>query len=318
MHETILMIHGMFGGSWCWDNYRKLFEEKGCHCIIPTLRFHDVSPDELPNPQLGTTSLLDYAGDIEREIRKLDSLPFLMGHSMGGLIAQILGSRGLAKGLILLTPASPGGILALSPSVIKGFRSTLTKWGFWKKPVRQTFDEAVYSMLHLLPVDEQRQAYKKFVYESGKAVFEIGFWPFDPKRATMVDASKVTCPVLLVSGGRDRATPASVNVKIANKYRAVSTYKVFPNNAHWVLWEPGWGKIAAYVSDWMDRVSAAPSQAPVVKTEEPKYVAGKKSNVFHRPDCRQAQRINPEKITKFGTRNEAVKSGRRPCGVCDP
>ncbi|MCD4715398.1 MAG: alpha/beta hydrolase, partial [Desulfobacterales bacterium] len=176
MHKTIFMIHGMFGGSWCWDNYRKLFEEKGYHCIIPTLRFHDVSPDELPNPQLGTTSLLDYAGDIEREIRKLDSIPFLMGHSMGGLIAQILGSRGLAKGLMLLTPASPGGILALTPSVLKSFRSTLTKWGFWKKPVRQTFNEAVYSMLHLLPVDEQRQAYKKFVYESGKAVFEIGFW----------------------------------------------------------------------------------------------------------------------------------------------
>ena len=90
MHETILMIHGMFGGSWCWDNYRKLFEDKGYHCISPTLRFHDVDPDELPNPQLGTTSLLDYAGDIEKEIKKLDSLPVLMGHSMGGLIDRVL------------------------------------------------------------------------------------------------------------------------------------------------------------------------------------------------------------------------------------
>ena len=313
MHETILMIHGMFGGSWCWDNYRKLFEDKGYHCITPTLRFHDVDPDAPPNPQLGTTSLLDYAGDIEKEIRKLDSLPFLMGHSMGGLIAQILGSRGLAKGLILLTPASPGGILALTPSVIRSFRSTLTKWGFWKKPVRQTYDEAVYSMLHLLPIDEQRR-----IYKSGKAVFEIGFWLFDSKRATIVDAAKVTCPVLLISGGRDRATPYSVNVKIANKYRAVSTCKVFPKNAHWVLGEPGWEKIAAYVSDWMDRVSAVPSHALVVKTEEPKYVAGKKSNVFHRPDCSQAQRISPENVIGFDSRDEAVKSGRRPCGVCGP
>jgi pimeloyl-ACP methyl ester carboxylesterase len=318
MHETIFMIHGMFGGSWCWDNYRKLFEEKGYHCITPTLRFHDVNPDEIPDPELGTTSVLDYAGDIEREIGKLDSLPFLMGHSMGGLIAQILGSRGLAKGLILLTPASPGGILALTPSAIKSFLSTLTKWGFWKKPVRQTFDEAVYSMLHLLPVDEQRRTYKKFVYESGKAVFEIGFWPFDPNRATTVDAAKVTCPVLLISGGRDRVTPASVNVKIANKYRAVSTYKVFPNNAHWVLGEPGWEKIAAYVLDWMDRMSVFPSQTPVAKTEKPKYVAGKKSNVFHRSDCRQVQRINPKNIMEFQGRDEAIKSGRRPCGLCGP
>jgi hypothetical protein len=31
---------------------------------------------------------------------------------MGGLLAQILGARGLAKGLVLLTPASPSGINA--------------------------------------------------------------------------------------------------------------------------------------------------------------------------------------------------------------
>ena len=36
-----------------------------------------------------------------------------MGHSMGGLLAQILGSRGLARALVLLTTASPAGIVAL-------------------------------------------------------------------------------------------------------------------------------------------------------------------------------------------------------------
>ncbi|MBW1797917.1 MAG: alpha/beta fold hydrolase, partial [Deltaproteobacteria bacterium] len=251
-------------------------------------------------------------------IKKMDSLPVLMGHSMGGLIAQILGSRGLAKALVLLTPASPSGILALSPSVIKSFRSTLTTWGFWQKPVRQTFDEAVYSMLHLLPVDEQQQTYKKFVYESGKAVFEIGFWPFDSKRASKVDEAKVSCPVLVISGARDKATPCSVNRKIANKYGAVSTYKVFPKNAHWVLGEPGWEKIVTYISDWMDRVLGVSSHAPVVKTRELKYAAGKKSHVFHRPDCRQAQRISPENVIRFDSRDEAVGSGRRPCGVCGP
>ncbi|MBW1798511.1 MAG: hypothetical protein JRJ21_08955, partial [Deltaproteobacteria bacterium] len=39
---------------------------------------------------------------------------------------------------------------------------------------------------------------------------------------------------------------------------------------------------------------------------------------FHRPDCRQAKRISPENITEFESRDEAVKSGRRPCGVCGP
>ena len=104
MAETIVMIHGMWGGGWNWENYQKFFEGKGYHCLTPTLRFHDVDPKAPPHPQLGTTSLLDYAEDLEKEIGKLDTLPILMGHSMGGLLAQILGSRGLAKALVFLEP----------------------------------------------------------------------------------------------------------------------------------------------------------------------------------------------------------------------
>lgn len=254
MSETIVMIHGMWGGAWYWENYAEYFEEKGYHCIRPTLRFHDMEPNEVPNPQLGTTSLLDYAEDLEKEIRKLDTTPILMGHSMGGLLTQILGSRGLAKILVLLTPASPHGIMALTPSVIRSFWSALTKWGFWRKPHRQTFNEAVYSMLHLLPGEEQKETFDKSVYESGLAACEIGFWLFDSKRASKVDESKVTCPVLVVAGAEDRITPTSVVRKVAQKYKAVSTYKEFANHAHWVIMEPGWEEIAEYILDWLDEV----------------------------------------------------------------
>ncbi len=254
MSETIVMIHGMWGGAWYWENYAEYFEKKGYHCIRPTLRFHDMEPNKVPNPQLGTTSLLDYAEDLEKEIRKLDTTPILMGHSMGGLLTQILGSRGLAKVLVLLTPASPHGIMALTPSVIRSFWSALTKWGFWRKPHRQTFNEAVYSMLHLLPGEEQKETFDKFVYESGLAAYEIGFWLFDSKRASKVDESKVTCPVLVVAGTEDRITPASVVRKVAQKYKAVSTYKEFANHAHWVIMEPGWEEIAEYILDWLDEV----------------------------------------------------------------
>lgn len=253
MTETIFMIHGMWGGAWYWDNYKSFFEAKGYRCVTTTLRFHDRGPKEIPNPQLGTTSLLDYAGDLEEEIQQLGVKPIVMGHSMGGLLTQILGSRGLAKALVLLTPAAPSGIISLKPSVIKGFWSALTKWGFWRKPMRQTFEEAVYSILHLVPYEEQREIYSRFVYESGRAGFEIGFWLIDSKRAARVDESKVTCPVLVIAGAEDRITPALVVQQVAKKYKAVSTYKEFPNHAHWVVAEPGWQEIAKYVSDWLDQ-----------------------------------------------------------------
>jgi pimeloyl-ACP methyl ester carboxylesterase len=252
MAQTIMMIHGMWGNDWDWRYYKQFFESRGYRCITPILRYHDIDPKSDPPRQLGTTSVLDYAADLEREIKQLDSLPILMGHSMGGLLAQILGSRGLAQSLVLLTPASPRGVLALRPSVIKSFWSVLTKWGFWRNPMRQTFDEAVYSMMHLLSKEEQREAYGHFVYESGRAAAEIGFWLFDPGKATYVDESKVTCPVLAIAGSEDRITPPAVVKKTANKYGAVSTFKEFPNHSHWVIGEPGWEEIAQYVDDWLN------------------------------------------------------------------
>ncbi len=254
MAQTIIMIHGMFAGGWCWDKYKGLFEEKGYHCITPTLRFHEMTPKDSPNPQLGTVSLLDYAEDLEKEIRKLDSVPILMGHSMGGLLAQILGCRGLAKALVLLTPASPRGIMALKPSVMKTFWSAQTKWGFWKKPFRLTFNEVAYSMLQLRPVEDQRAIFNKFVYESGRAAYEVGYWFLDRKRASEVDESKIDCPVLVVAGGHDKATPTSIIRQVADKYRAVSTYKEYDNHSHWVISEPGWQEIVEYTMDWLNQV----------------------------------------------------------------
>jgi pimeloyl-ACP methyl ester carboxylesterase len=257
MTKTIVMIHGMWGSGEYWENYAKHFETRGYHCVRPTLRFHDMNLKETPDPQLGTTSLLDYAADLEKEIRALKEVPILMGHSMGGLLAQILGSRGLAKALVLLSPASPAGIMALKLSVIRSFWSSLMRWGFWKKPIRQKFEEAVYSMLHLLPREEQKKAFGRFVYESGRAASEIGFWLFDRRKAAAVDESKVTCPVLIIGASEDRITPISVVRQVAEKYHGVATYKEFAGHAHWVVGEPGWEEIAEFVSEWLDRLERA-------------------------------------------------------------
>jgi len=255
MAETIVMIHGMWGGGWYWENYKNFFEQRGFQCHTPTLRYHDMDPKDKPDIRLGKISLLDYARDLEAYIQKLAQKPFLMGHSMGGLLAQILGARELAKGLVLLTPASPSGINALKYSVIKSFWSVLTRWGFWRNPHRLSFEASAYSMLHLLSAEEQRAAYDRFVYESGRAAAEIGFWLFDFRGAAKVDQSRVSCPVLVVSGAEDRITPASVVRKVADKYKTVSTYREFENHAHWVIGEPGWEEIAEFVSDWLKQAS---------------------------------------------------------------
>jgi pimeloyl-ACP methyl ester carboxylesterase len=250
---SLFMIHGMWGAGWHWDKYREFFQERGFSSVAPTLRYHGGDPQAPPDDKLGTTSLLDYAEDLERALRSLDEPPIIMGHSMGGLLAQILGSRGLARALVLLTPAPPCGIMALTPSVANSFLSIMVQWGFWKKAVRQTFGEAVYSIMHRLTPQEQHDAYQRFGYESGRAVFEIGLWPLDGRRASFVDEKKVRCPVLVISGGQDRITPSRVVRKIAAKYGPLATFMEFPDHAHWVLGEPGWEEIASFITRWLDK-----------------------------------------------------------------
>lgn len=253
MADTIFMIHGMWVGGWYWENYVKLFGDKGYRCVPTTLRYHDMDPKSLPDPRLGTTSILDYADDLEKEIRKLGDKPIIMGHSMGGLITQILISRGLAKAAVLITPCAPRGVLALKPSVIKTFFSTMITPGFWKKPMRLSFESFVYAVMHLLVPDVQRTEYNKFVYESGQVVAEIGLWLLDPNQATKVDESNVTCPVLIIAGSEDRVVPASVVRNTAKKYKAVSTYKEYPDHAHSIILETGWEKVAEDIEAWLKK-----------------------------------------------------------------
>ena len=106
--------------------------------------------------ELGTTSLLDYAVDLEKEIKTLESPPIIMGHSMGGLLAQILGSRGLAKALVLLSPAAPAGINTLKPSVLRCFITGFTKYGFWRKPLKAAFSGTMRLSARWLGVPEER------------------------------------------------------------------------------------------------------------------------------------------------------------------
>lgn len=255
MGGSIFMIHGMWGGPWYWANYRGVMEARGYRCVATTLPYHDVSPQAPPDPRLGRASLLDYAAALEREIRAMPALPILIGHSMGGLLAQMLAARGLARAAVLLTPASPAGVMALTPSVLRSFLP-IVRWGAWRKPMRPSLSGAIYSMLHLLPAQAQREVHARLVYESGRAACEIGFWPLDPRRASRVDAAAVNCPLLVIAGARDRIVPASVVRKTAQRYGPHAQLRVFEDHAHWVVGEPGWQHIADAVVQWLDEVTS--------------------------------------------------------------
>jgi pimeloyl-ACP methyl ester carboxylesterase len=253
MHGTVVMIHGMWCGSWTWDRYVSFLEQRGWRCLRPVLRYHDVDPAAQPDPRLGRVSLLDYAADLEAFVRGLGEPPVLLGHSMGGLLALMLAARGLGRAAALLTPSSPAGVNALTGSVIRSFLGVLLRPSFWKTPMRLGFPAAGYAMLGTLPPEEQRATYARLVHESGRAATEMGFWQLDRRHATRIDPSCIRCPILIVSASDDRLTPASVVGKTASLLGPRAVLREFPGHGHWVVGEPGWQEIATFVADWLER-----------------------------------------------------------------
>ncbi|MFO7883737.1 MAG: alpha/beta hydrolase [Desulfobacteraceae bacterium] len=262
MSKTILMIHGMWGGSWCWDRFKGYFENRGYTCIAPDLRHHDITPKDPPPPGLGTTSLLDYAEDLEQIIQKLDEKPVVFGHSMGGLLAQILAGRGLAEAAVLITPAPPAGVVAVTWSMVKSFSEILLTWKFWKRPHRISFKTAEYAVLNRLPAADRKYVYSKMVWESGRAAAEICLWMLGV-RGAQVDAASLTCPVLVVSGSEDHITAGKVGRKIAARYKPSAAFLELEGYDHWMLDGPGWEKPAVCIYNWLN------SCDPGFKTSDP-------------------------------------------------
>lgn len=246
----------MWGGAWCWDIYRPFFEQRGYRVITPTLRHHG-QDDVPPPPELGRVGLLDFAADLEDEIRSLDKPPVLVGHSMGGLLAQMLAARGLASAVVCLTPAPPMGILAVRhPSVAATFIQGIGRI-VRRKPVRPRYWAADFAVFNELPEAESRRLYDLSVYESGRAISEIGLRTYrslipylDPLRASAVDERKVTCPMLVVGARHDRITPLPIAEKVARKYGA--DYIELDDHAHWILTGPNWRGPAERVAAWLD------------------------------------------------------------------
>jgi non-heme chloroperoxidase len=251
--KTLLMIHGMWGSGEIWDGYKTYFEELGYNVLTPTLRWHDAKYLNAPPKELGTTSLLDYAADLEKQIKELKEKPIIIGHSMGGLLAQILASRGLAESAILLTPAPPAGVFAFRLSSTRTFLSVLSVWAFWRHPMRPTFGEAKYGILNLLTPKQQVEEYAKYVYESGQVAFETAFSQLDGNKAAYVDAKSVQCPVMVVAAAHDKIVPISVAKLVVKKYKKSTqvTFKVFKKFGHAIQQQKGWEEIPAYLDDWI-------------------------------------------------------------------
>jgi pimeloyl-ACP methyl ester carboxylesterase len=249
MKPPVVLLHGAFCGAWAMSNLKSAFDTAGFSVHAPNLRHHG---GDRNLSTLATTSMRDYAADIRTLINSLPQRPVIVGHSMGGLIAQMLAAEGVAEALILLAPSAPWGVLPSHwKEVASGF-GLYQNGRYWEQALIPVFEIAAEHILHRLPKNEQRAAFAQMVPESGRAVFEILQWWLDIGRATEVPVAKVTCPIFCAAGGYDTINAPETVRRIAARYRGQATFRLYEKMSHWLIGEPEWSVVASDAIHWLE------------------------------------------------------------------
>lgn len=230
--KHVVLIHGAFSRGAEFGTAKAAFEARGYTAHVPVLRHHDVPSDDGAR-EIATLSLRDYTDDIVALVDSLVHPPLLVGHSLGGLIAQLVAARTRTAGVVAACPAPVGGGLnAVTLRMALGGVHLRP----WVKPVSpppwRLFRTA------LCPNQTEELAldlYADLVCESGRVIFlEVGMPWLDRTKAARVDHTSVTVPVLAIAAEDDRVVSARSVRETAARF-SHGTYAEIPDSDHLVF-----------------------------------------------------------------------------------
>lgn len=255
--NTIVLINGLWMTAKSWENWVARYTEKGYRVIAKSWPGMDGDIEQLrKDPSaiatLGINEIVDYYQGV---INELDSEPIIIGHSFGGLITQILLDRDLGAAGVAIAPAPVKGILLLPFSTLKVSFPALSNPANNHRAVPLTPEQFHYAFGNTLSEEESLKAFNRYAVPGPDHVlFQAAFANFNPDAATAVDFhNNDRAPLLLISGGKDHVSPASVveaNFKLYRKSTAVTEYKEYPERSHYTLGQDGWEVVADYALDW--------------------------------------------------------------------
>jgi pimeloyl-ACP methyl ester carboxylesterase len=260
--NSIVLINGLWMTALSWENWVKRYTDRGFRVVAKSWPGMDIDINELrrnsaPIARLGITEIVDH---YERGIRGLDLAPIIIGHSFGGLITQILIDRGLGAAGVAIAPAPVKGIIFLPFSTLRVSFPALSNPANNHRALPLSPEQFHYAFTNNLSEEESLTVYNRYAVPGPDHVlFQAAFANFNPHAASAVDfQNNDRAPLLLISGGVDHVSPASVveaNSKLYRKTKAVTEYKNFPERTHYTLGQEGWEKVADYALEWALRHS---------------------------------------------------------------
>ncbi|WP_151826099.1 alpha/beta hydrolase [Acinetobacter junii] len=250
--KTIVFIHGMYMTPLCWEQWANRFQAKGYNCLAPAWPGRDKPVDTLrknhPDPQLGKLTLTNVVEHLANTIEKLDEKPILIGHSMGGLVVQLLLQRDMAAAGVAISSAPPMGVFTTKLAFLKSNWPHITPFTAQSVPIQMTFERFQYTFVNTLPLAEQQAAFEKYVVPESRGV------PRESLTAK-VDFKKQRPPLLLVAGSTDNLIPASLNKTNYDKYKpssSITDFKEFAGRTHFIVGQKGWEEVADYILSWLN------------------------------------------------------------------
>lgn len=246
VRPPVLLVHGIHAAGWIFERWLPVLDARGHRCRAIDLRGHGGAP--LPSgARLGRVRFEHYVEDAYAAARALGR-PIVVGHSMGGLVAQALAERDAVCAAVLVSPAPPRGIAVISPQLLR-YQILDLPTVLLGRTLRPSWPAMRDLALNRVPDNERRALFERLGDESGTVGRQLAL------SGVPIDQRRVRCPMAVFSGDQDRYVPLSRARRIASRYDAPLT--VFSGRGHMMMQEPGWEEVANALATWLATIPAA-------------------------------------------------------------
>ena len=259
-NTPVVFIHGLWLLPGSWANWAELFTQAGY--APPTPDWPD-DPETVEqaraNPGVLARKTLEQVADHTTDIvNALDKKAVVMGHSTGGLLAQMLAGRGLSAATVAIDPGVFRGVLPLPASVLRGVGPFLVNPLTRGRAITLTFGQFTYGWANALGEKEAKELYDTFhVAGSGIALVQMGNANLNPRTEAKVNTtSPGRGPLLIIDGAKDHTVPwaiANAAYKRQRRNPAVTEIVKIPDRGHSLTIDHGWREVAQTALDFVER-----------------------------------------------------------------
>jgi pimeloyl-ACP methyl ester carboxylesterase len=257
----VVFIHGLWLLPSSWDAWTELFEQSGYAALTPswpddpeTVDEARAHPEVLAGKKLG--QIADHVAEVIQELQKK---PVVMGHSTGGLLAQMIADRGLSAVTVAIDPGPFRGVLPLPVSTLRVSAPVLINPLNRKRAVTLTFDQFKYGWTNALEDnDEAKELYDTYhVAGPGIALMQMANANINPWTEAKLDpANPDRGPLLIMDGENDHTVPwaiANAAYKRQRRNPGVTEIVKVPNRGHSLTIDHGWREVADIALKFVQR-----------------------------------------------------------------